>query len=163
MGYLKVLDHPLIDHKMAIIRDKNTGAKEFRESVCEIGMLLTYELSKNFKSVKVEVETPMAKTDCYTLAKPVVIVPILKAGLGMVERIHKIIPQAKIGHIGLYRDEKTMEPVEYFCKLPSNISEATVLIVDPMLATGGSASKTISMLKERGATDIRFIGIVGCP
>lgn len=163
MGYLKVLDHPLIDHKMAIIRNKNTGSKEFRESVCEIGMLLTYELSKNFKSVQVEVETPMAKTTCYTLEKPVVIVPILRAGLGMVEGIHKIIPQAKIGHIGLYRDEETLEPVEYFSKLPSNIKDATVLVVDPMLATGGSASKTISMLKERGATDIRFIGIVGCP
>lgn len=163
MGYLKVLDHPLIDHKMAIIRNKDTGPKEFRESVSEIGMLLTYELSKNFKSVKVEVETPITKTTCYVLEKPVVIVPILRAGLGMVEGIHKIIPQAKIGHVGLYRDEETMEPVEYFCKLPPNINEATVLVVDPMLATGGSASKTITMLKERGVTDVRFIGIVGCP
>lgn len=163
MGYLKVLDHPLIDHKMAIIRNKNTGPKEFRESVCEIGMLLTYELSKNFKSVPVEVETPMKKTTCYVLEKPVVIVPILRAGLGMVEGIHTIIPQAKIGHVGLYRDEKTFEPVWYFCKLPPNITEAVVLVVDPMLATGGSASVTISMLKEKGVTDIRFIGIVGCP
>lgn len=163
MGYLKVLDHPLIDHKMAIIRNKKTGAKEFREIVCEIGMLLTYELSKNFKRVQVEVETPIAKTTCYTLKKPVVIVPILRAGLGMVEGIQRIIPQAKIGHIGLYRDEKTLEPIEYFSKLPTTIVDATVLVVDPMLATGGSASKTISMLKEKGATDIRFIGIVGCP
>lgn len=163
MGYLKVLDHPLIDHKMAIIRNKNTGPKEFRESVFEIGMLLTYELSKNFKSVPVEVETPMEKTTCYVLEKPVVIVPILRAGLGMVEGIHTIIPQAKIGHVGLYRDEKTFEPVWYFCKLPPNITEAAVLVVDPMLATGGSASVTISMLKEKGVTDIRFIGIVGCP
>lgn len=163
MGYLKVLNHPLIDHKMSIIRNKETGAKEFRESVCEIGMLLTYEISRNFKTVKKTIETPMATTTSYVLSKPVVIVPILRAGLGMVEGIHKIIPNAKIGHIGLYRDEKTMEPVEYFSKLPPNISEATVLVVDPMLATGGSASKTISILKKSGAEDIRFIGIVGCP
>lgn len=163
MGYLKVLNHPLIDHKMAIVRNKETGSKEFRESISEIGMLLTYEISRNFKTVKKEIETPLEKTDCYILEKPVVIVPILRAGLGMVDGIHKIIPQAKIGHIGLYRDEKTMEPIEYFSKLPPNIAEATVLVVDPMLATGGSASKTITMLKEKGATDIRFIGIVGCP
>lgn len=163
MGYLKVLNHPLIDHKMSIIRNKETGSKEFRESVCEIGMLLTYEISRNFKTVPKVIETPMATTTSYVLEKPVVIIPILRAGLGMVEGIHKIIPNAKIGHIGLYRDEKTMEPVEYFSKLPPNIADSTVLVVDPMLATGGSASKTISMLKEAGATDIRFIGIVGCP
>lgn len=163
MGYLKVLNHPLIDHKMSIIRNKETGSKEFRESVCEIGMLLTYEISRNFKTVKKVIETPMATTTSYVLSKPVVIVPILRAGLGMVDGIHKIIPNAKIGHIGLYRDEKTMEPIEYFTKLPSNLSDATVLVVDPMLATGGSASKTISILKEAGAKDIRFIGIVGCP
>jgi uracil phosphoribosyltransferase len=163
MGYLKVLDHPLIDHKMAIIRNKNTGPKEFRESVFEIGMLLTYELSKNFKSVPVEVETPMEKTTCYVLEKPVVIVPILRAGLGMVEGIHTIIPQAKIGHVGLYRDEKTFEPVWYFCKLPPNITEAVVLVVDPMLATGGTVSKTIDILKERGVKKIKYVGIVGCP
>ena len=163
MGYLKVLNHPLIDHKMSIIRNKETGSKEFRESVCEIGMLLTYEISRNFKTVKKVIETPMATTTSYVLSKPVVIVPILRAGLGMVDGIHKIIPNAKIGHIGLYRDEKTMEPIEYFTKLPSNLSDSTVLVVDPMLATGGSASKTISILKEAGAKDIRFIGIVGCP
>ncbi len=163
MGYLKVLNHPLIDHKMAIIRNKDTGSKEFRESVCEIGMLLTYEISRNFKTIKKKVHTPMAETTCYVLKKPVVIVPILRAGLGMVEGIHKIIPSATIGHIGLYRDQKTMEPIEYFTKLPKNLEEATVLVVDPMLATGGSASKTIEILKRAGATDIRFIGIVGCP
>ena len=148
MGYLKVLDHPLIDHKMAIIRNKNTGPKEFRESVFEIGMLLTYELSKNFKSVPVEVETPMEKTTCYVLEKPVVIVPILRAGLGMVEGIHTIIPQAKLVMLD-FTEMKNIWTSLVFCKLPPNITEAVVLVVDPMLATGGSASVTISMLKEK--------------
>ncbi len=163
MSTLTILNHPLIDHKLAIIRNKETGSKEFRESVSEIGMLITYEISRNFKTIPFKVETPMEKTTCYVLEKPVVIVPILRAGLGMVEGIHKIIPTAKIGHVGLYRDEETLLPVEYFSKLPPEIASGAVLVVDPMLATGGSASATISLLKKRGAKDIRFIGIVGCP
>ena len=163
MSTLTVLNHPLIDHKMAIIRDKNTGSKEFRESVSEIGMLITYEISRNFKTIPINLETPMQKTTGYILAKPVVIVPILRAGLGMVDGIHKIIPTAKIGHVGFYRDEETLLPVEYFSKFPKNITKSTVLVVDPMLATGGSASATISLLKKRNVKDIRFIAIVGSP
>ncbi|MDD2574860.1 MAG: uracil phosphoribosyltransferase [Acholeplasmataceae bacterium] len=163
MSKVTILKHPLIDHKLALIRDKNTGSKDFRETVSEIGMLITYEISRDFKTVEVEVETPMAKTTCRMLEKPVVIVPILRAGLGMVNGIHSIIPQAKIGHIGVYRDEETFQPHEYFAKFPKDIKESTVLLVDPMLATGGSADASITMLKKRGVTDIRFVGIVGCP
>lgn len=163
MGKLQILNHPLIDHKMAKIRDKNTGTKDFREAVSEIGLLLTYEISRDFKTVSTVVETPLMETTAYVLEKPVVIVPILRAGLGMVEGIHRIIPQAKIGHVGLYRDEETLQPHEYFAKFPPEIKESTVLVVDPMLATGGSASACITLLKRRGVTDIRFVGIVGCP
>ncbi len=163
MGILKILNHPLIDHKMAKIRDKTTGTKDFREAVSEIGLLLTYEISRDFKTVPTIVETPLMETTAYILEKPVVIVPILRAGLGMVEGIHRIIPQAKIGHVGLYRDEETLQPHEYFAKFPPEIKESTVLVVDPMLATGGSAAACITLLKRRGVTDIRFVGIVGCP
>ena len=163
MGKVVVLDHPLIDHKMAKIRDKNTNTKEFRETVSEIGMLITYEISRDFETVEKKVETPIQWTNAYELKKPVVIVPILRAGLGMVEGIHNIIPTARIGHVGVYRDEETLEPHEYFCKFPVNIKEAAVLVVDPMLATGGSASAAITMVKKRGVTDIRFVGLVGCP
>ncbi|MGI6360484.1 MAG: uracil phosphoribosyltransferase [Acholeplasmatales bacterium] len=163
MGRLKILNHPLIDHKMAKIRDKSTGTKDFREAVSEIGLLLTYEISRDFKTIPLQVETPLMETTAYVLEKPVVIVPILRAGLGMVEGIHRIIPQAKIGHVGLYRDEETLQPHEYFAKFPPEIKESTVLVVDPMLATGGSAAACITLLKKRGVTDIRFVGIVGCP
>lgn len=163
MGKLVVLEHPLINHKMARIRDKNTNFKDFRETVSEIGMLITYEISRDFKTVSVEVETPIEKTVCKVLEKNIVIVPIIRAGLGMVEGIHNIIPAAKIGHIGLYRDEKTLEPHEYFAKFPEDIKKSTVLLVDPMLATGGSASAAITLLKKRGVEDVRFVGIVGCP
>lgn len=163
MGKVYILKHPLIDHKMAKIRDKSTGTKDFREAVSEIGLLLTYEISRDFKTIPVQVETPIQETTCFVLEKPVVIVPILRAGLGMVEGIHTIIPQAKIGHVGLYRDEETLLPHEYFAKFPPEIKDATVLVVDPMLATGGSAAAAITLLKRRGVTDIRFVGIVGCP
>ncbi len=163
MGILKILNHPLIDHKMAKIRDKTTGTKDFREAVSEIGLLLTYEISRDFKTIPTKVETPLMETTAYVLEKPVVIVPILRAGLGMVEGIHRIIPQAKIGHVGLYRDEETLQPHEYFAKFPPEIKESTVLVVDPMLATGGSAAACITLLKKRGVMDIRFVGIVGCP
>lgn len=163
MSKLIVLNHPLIDHKMAKIRDKNTGTKEFRESVSEVGGLITYEITRDFKTKPKQVITPLCETTCYELEKQVVIVPILRAGLGMVEGIHNIIPSAKIGHIGLYRDEETLQPHAYYSKFPPNISESVVLVVDPMLASGGSASKAIDILKEKGATDIRYIGLVGVP
>ncbi len=163
MSTLTILNHPLIDHKLSIVRNKDTGGKEFRESVSEIGMLITYEVSRTFKTVPIEVETPLEKTTCYVLEKPVVIVPILRAGLGMVDGIHQIIPNAKIGHMGLYRDEKTLKPVTYFSKLPEETKDAHVLVIDPMLATGGTAVETINILKKTGATDIKYIGIVGCP
>ena len=158
-----VVNHPLIDHKMSIIRDKNTNTKTFRENVSEIGALITYEVTRDFATVKKIVETPIEKTECNVLAKPIVIVPILRAGLGMVEGIHNIIPSAKVGHIGLYRDEKTLEPKSYFIKLPEEIKNGIVILVDPMLATGKSASQAVTMLKSQGAKDIRFVGLVGCP
>lgn len=163
MSKVVVLKHPLIDHKMAKIRDKATETKQFRETVSEIGMLVTYEITRDFETVPKVVETPITTTTAYVLKKPVVIVPILRAGLGMVEGIHNIIPSARIGHVGVYRDEVTLEPHEYFAKFPLDIAESAVLVVDPMLATGGSASAAITMVKRRGATDIRFVGLVGCP
>ncbi|MDD3123617.1 MAG: uracil phosphoribosyltransferase [Candidatus Izemoplasmatales bacterium] len=163
MGKVVEIKHPLIDHKMAIIRNKLTDTKTFRENVNEIGSLVTYEITRDLLTRPIEVETPIAKTICYTLAKEVVIVPILRAGLGMVDGIHNVIPTAKIGHVGLYRDEETLEPKQYYAKFPDIMVEATVLIVDPMLATGGSAIAAINLVKNRGAKDIRFVGLVGCP
>ncbi|MGD9910510.1 MAG: uracil phosphoribosyltransferase [Candidatus Izemoplasmatales bacterium] len=163
MGKVVEIKHPLIEHKMAIIRNKLTDTKTFRENVNEIGTLVTYEITRDLQTKPIEVETPIAKTICQTLAKEVVIVPILRAGLGMVDGIHNVIPSAKIGHIGLYRDEETLLPHAYYAKFPDVIKDATVLVVDPMLATGGSAIAAIKQVKERGAKDIRFVGLVGCP
>lgn len=163
MAKVTILNHPLIDHKMSIIRDKNTNTKSFRENVNEIGGLITFEITRDLPLKEVEVETPIQKTICRELAKDVIIVPILRAGLGMVEGIQMIIPTAKVGHIGMYRDEETLEPHEYYAKFPDEILSGTVLVVDPMLATGGSASAAITAVKKRGATDIRFVGLVGCP
>lgn len=163
MGKLVVLNHPLIDHKMALIRDKNTSTKTFRETVGEIGALITYEITKDLETVEIEVETPIQKTICRQLKNQLVIVPILRAGLGMVNGIHDMVPSAKIGHIGLYRDEKSLEPVSYYAKFPTDILDGVVLVVDPMLATGGSATAAITELKNRGAKDVRFVGLVGCP
>ncbi|MBE0701209.1 MAG: uracil phosphoribosyltransferase [Acholeplasmataceae bacterium] len=163
MNKLTILTHPLIDHKMAKIRDKRTGTKEFRESVSEVGGLITYEITRDFKTIPKQIETPICETTVYELEKQIVIVPILRAGLGMVEGIHNIIPTAKIGHIGLYRDEETLQPHVYYSKFPKDIQNSVVLVVDPMLATGGSASKAIDILKSLGASDIRYIGLVGCP
>jgi len=163
MGRLTIINHPLIEHKLAIIRNRATDTKTFRENVNEIGSLVTYEITRDLTTRPIEVETPIAKTICQVLAKEVVIVPILRAGLGMVDGIHMVIPTAKIGHIGLYRDEKTLLPHEYYVKLPDVIAQATVLVVDPMLATGGSAIVAINHIKARGAKDIRFVGLVGCP
>lgn len=163
MGKVVVLKHPLIDHKMMKIRDKRTGTKEFREAVSEVGGLITYEITRDFTTVPKTIETPICETTVYQLEKQVVIIPILRAGLGMVDGIHNIIPTAKIGHIGLYRDEETLQPQVYYSKFPKDIADCAVLVVDPMLASGGSASKAIEILKSKGATDIRYIGLVGCP
>jgi uracil phosphoribosyltransferase len=163
MNQLTIINHPLLEHKMAIIRNKSTDTKTFRENVNEIGALVTYEITRDLETKPVEVETPMGKTICQVLSKEVIIVPILRAGLGMVDGIHSVIPTAKIGHIGLWRDETTLQPHEYYLKLPPQIEKATVLIVDPMLATGGSAVAAIDRVKKRGAKDIRFVGLVGCP
>ncbi|PKL00161.1 MAG: uracil phosphoribosyltransferase [Tenericutes bacterium HGW-Tenericutes-1] len=163
MGKLVIINHPLIEHKLSIIRNKLTDTKTFRENVNEIGSLVTYEITRDLATKTVEVETPITTTTCLTLAKEVVIVPILRAGLGMVDGIHTVIPTAKIGHIGLYRDENTLLPHEYYVKLPESLELATILVVDPMLATGGSAIVAINKIKQRGGKDIRFVGLVGCP
>lgn len=163
MSKLVILNHPLIDHKMTIIRNKETGGKEFRETVSEIGMLITYEVSRGFKTVTNKIETPLKETKGFQLEKPVVIIPILRAGLGMVEGVHRIIPNAKIGHIGLYREADTFNAITYYSKLPDNIQNAHVLVVDPMLATGGTAVAAVDILKKAGAKDVRFIGLVGAP
>ena len=158
MSKLTVFDHPLIQHKLTIIRDKNVGTKEFREIVDEIASLMAYEVTRDLPVEDVVVETPVAKTTQKTLAgKKLAIVPILRAGLGMVDGIMKLIPAARIGHIGMYRDEESLEPVEYFVKLPEDIDQREVLVVDPMLATGGSAVMAIDALKKRGATKIKLV------
>ncbi|MBN2504460.1 MAG: uracil phosphoribosyltransferase [Bacilli bacterium] len=163
MGKVILINHPLIEHKLAIIRNKTTDTKTFRENVNEIGSLVTYEITRDLTTKPVQVETPIAMTTCQQLAKDVVIVPILRAGLGMVDGIHNVIPTAKIGHIGLYRDERTLKPHSYYMKLPPVLPDATILVVDPMLATGGSAVAAINLVKQQGGKDIRFVGLVGCP
>ena len=164
MANVTVLDHPLIQHKLAILRDKNTGVKEFRELVGEIAALMCYEATRNLPTVEVEVETPVAVAKCKVLAgKKLAIVPILRAGLGMVDTMVDLIPSAKVGHIGLYRDPETHMPVEYYCKLPDDISNRHVFVVDPMLATGGSAVAAIDFLKKHGCRKITMMNIIGCP
>ena len=164
MSKLTVFDHPLIQHKLTIIRDKNVGTKEFREIVDEIASLMAYEVTRDLPVEDVVIETPVAKTTQKQLAgKKLAIVPILRAGLGMVDGIMKLIPAARIGHIGMYRDEESLEPVEYFVKLPEDIDQREVLVVDPMLATGGSAVMAIDALKKRGATKIKLITLVSAP
>ena len=144
------VEHPLILHKLAFIRSKNTGSKDFRELVEEVSMLMAYEVTRDLATEEVEIETPICKTKCKMLSgKKIAIVPILRAGLGMVDGMLKLIPAAKIGHIGLYRDEETLQPVEYFCKLPQDIAERDVMVVDPMLATGGSATDALTLLKKK--------------
>jgi len=164
MGNFQVIDHPLIQHKLTIIRDKNTGTKYFREVVNEIARLLAYEVSREMPLEDVEIETPLIKSTQKQLAgKKVVIVPILRAGLGMVDGMLDLIPAAKVGHVGMYRDHETMEPVEYFIKMPSDLPDRQLLVVDPMLATGGSAVAAIDALKKRGATNIKFVCLVAAP
>ena len=159
-----VFDHPLIRHKVAILRDKNTSMKEFRELIEEITTIMTYESMRDVELVPVQVETPLEVTTQYKVADDsVAIVPILRAGLGMVNGVHKVFPTAKVGHIGMYRDEDTLEPHEYYCKLPEDIEHKTVFLVDPMLATGGSACDAIAALKQRGCKKIKFMAIIAAP
>lgn len=164
MGKFQVIDHPLIQHKVSIIRDKDCGTKVFREVVDEIAMLMAYEISRDMPVEDVVIETPITKTTKKTLAgKKVAIIPILRAGLGMVDGILELIPAAKVGHVGMYRDEETLEPHEYFVKLPEDIDSRQLLVVDPMLATGGSAIMAIDSLKKRGASNIKFVCLVAAP
>ena len=164
MSELHVYDHPLIQHKLSILRDKNTSVKEFRELISEIAGLMCYEATRDLPLEEVEIETPVAKAKAKRLAgKKMAVVPILRAGLGMVDGIVAMIPSCKIGHIGLYRDPETLEPVEYYCKLPADISERDVLVVDPMFATGGSASAACTVLKQRGCRHIKLMCIIGAP
>ena len=164
MSKLTQLNHPLIFHKMALIRDKNTGAKDFRELVEEVSMLMAYEVTRDLETEEVEIETPVVKAKSKVIAgKKLGIVPILRAGLGMVDGMLKLIPAAKVGHIGLYRDEETLKPVEYFCKLPQDIAERDIMVVDPMLATGGSAADALTLLKEKGAKNLRLVCLISAP
>lgn len=158
------MDHPLIQHKLTLIRDKNTGAKEFRELVKEVSMLLAYEVTRDLPLEDTEVETPIQVTKSKVLAgRKLGIVPILRAGLGMVDGFLNLLPAAKVGHVGLYRDPETLEPVEYYVKLPSDVNERELIIIDPMLATGGSANAAIGFLKNRGAEMIKFVCLIACP
>ncbi len=164
MGKLVIMDHPLIKHKIGYIRRTDTGTKDFRDTISEIAMLICYEATRDLAVTPVEIETPICKTTVYELkGKKQAIVPILRAGLGMVDGMLTLMPAAKIGHIGLYRDPETHEPVEYYCKLPADCAEREVFVVDPMLATGGSSVAAIRMLKEKGCKKIHFLCIIAAP
>jgi len=158
-----VLNHPLITHKLTQMRQVSTGTKDFRQNLDEIAGLMAYEITRDLPTKKVDIVTPVAPCTTEELAKEIVLVPILRAGLGMVNGIRNLVPTAKVGHIGLYRDEDTLEPHEYFAKFPSNMPDAVVMVLDPMLATGGSASAAITMLKKRGAKSIKLVCLVGAP
>ena len=164
MSTLHVIDHPLIVHKLSIMRNKKTGSKDFRELLNEIAMLMGYELTRDLPLEDIVIETPVSKMTAKRISgKKLAIVPILRAGLGMVDGLLTLVPVAKVGHIGLYRDPDTHKPVEYYCKLPLDIEERTVILVDPMLATGGSAVDALTMLKNKGCKDIRFMCLVAAP
>ncbi len=164
MGKVYIFDHPLIQHKLSILRDEKTSSKEFRELVSEIAMLMCFEATRDLPVEEVEVQTPVAVARCKRLAgKKLAVVPILRAGLGMVDGMVNLIPAAKVAHIGLYRDPKTHEPVKYYYKMPADIAEREVIVVDPMLATGGSASAAITFLKQDGVKHIRIMSIIGAP
>ena len=159
-----ILDHPLIQHKISLLRDKNTGSKDFRELVSEIAMFMCYEATRDLPLKEVEIETPVAIAKTKVISgRKVAFVPILRAGLGMVEGMLNLVPAAKIGHIGMYRDPETFEPHEYYCKLPSDITKREVIVLDPMLATGGSAIDAISQLKSKGVQNIKFLCIIAAP
>lgn len=164
MAKIMVFDHPLIQHKVAMMRDKNTTSKEFRDLAREVAMLMAYEVTRDLPTKDVDIETPICPTTVKMLAgMDVAIVPILRAGLGFVDGMLEIIPNAKVGHVGLYRDPETKEPVEYYCKLPEDIDKRRVIIVDPMLATGGSAAAACDFVKARGAKDISFMCLIAAP
>jgi len=159
-----VFDHPLIQHKLSLIRDKHTGSKDFRELVEEVAMLMAYEVTRDFPLQEIEVETPVAIAKCKVIAgRKVGLVPILRAGLGMVDGVLKLIPAAKVGHVGLYRDPETLKPVEYYCKLPTDVTERDLIVIDPMLATGGSAVAAIEFLKVRGVKNIKLMCLIAAP
>lgn len=159
-----VMNHPLIQHKLTLIRDKNTGSKEFRELVEEVAMLMCYEVTRNMPLEEIEIETPICSMKTKVLSgRKVGLVPILRAGLGMVDGFLNLLPAAKVGHIGLYRDPVTLKPVEYYCKLPSDVQERELIVLDPMLATGGSANAAIQFLKDRGANSIKLACLISCP
>ncbi|MBP5294023.1 MAG: uracil phosphoribosyltransferase [Clostridia bacterium] len=164
MSELHIIDHPLIQHKLTIMRDKRTGPKEFRELLKEIATLMGYELTRDLPLEEVKIETPICKTVSKIVSgRKLAIVPILRAGLGMVDGLQELVPVAKVGHIGLYRDPRTHKPVEYYCKLPTDVDQRMVILVDPMLATGGSAADALTMLKARGCHNIRFMCLVAAP
>ncbi len=164
MSTVTITNHPLIQHKLSILRDKNTPSKDFRELVSEIAMLMCYEATRDLPLQEIEIETPLCKCAAHNLeGKKLAIVPILRAGLGMVDGVLQLLPSARIGHIGLYRDPETLKPVEYYCKLPADISDRDVIVLDPMLATGGSAIDAITMIKERNPKSIKFMGIIAAP
>ena len=160
---LHVMDHPLILHKISMLRSKETGTKDFRELICEIALLIGYEATRDLPVTEYTVSTPVAEAVGYRLPRQVCLVPILRAGLGMVDALLSLIPAARVGHIGLYRDPQTLEPVEYYCKMPPDLAERVVLVLDPMLATGGSAAAAITFLKQRGAKSIKMLNIIGAP
>ena len=164
MSTVHVFDHPLIQHKLSIMRDEKTGPKEFRELLTEISTLMAFEVTRDLPLKTVTVKTPICETQTNKIAgKKLAIVPILRAGLGMVDGIRALVPTAKVGHIGLYRDPKTLEPVEYYCKLPSDAEEREILLVDPMLATGGSSSAAIGFIKKRGCKNIKLVSLIAAP
>lgn len=161
---IKVIDHPLIQHKLSLMRDVNTGTKEFRELLEEISMLMAFEITRDLPLMEIEIETPLVKAKCKVLAgEKLGIVPILRAGLGMVNGVIRVIPTAKVGHIGLYRDPETLLPVEYYCKLPNDVGERHFILIDPMLATGGSAAAAITLLKNKGVKYIKLMCLVAAP
>lgn len=164
MGKVYIFDHPLIQHKLSLMRDKNTGAKEFRELLEEISMLMVYEVTRDLPTEEIDIETPLCMTKSRVLSgKKVGIIPILRAGLGMVDGVAKLMPAARIGHIGLYRDPATLQPVEYYCKLPADSENRELLLLDPMLATGGSASAAITFIKQRNCFNICLVNLIAAP
>ncbi len=163
MGKLFISEHPLMKHKITMLRDKNTSTKEFKELISEVAMLLKYEATRELPTVETTVQTPIAEAKCSKIKQDIVIVPILRAGLGMVDGVHNILPAAKVGHIGLYRDPETLTPVEYYCKVPKDLENTKVFVLDPMLATGKTAEAAVEFLKERGAKDVTVICVLAAP
>ena len=163
MNKVTVVDHPLVAAKLSILRDKTTAPDEFRRNLQEISILLLMEATRDWSTLPAEIETPLARCRTRRLARPVVLVPILRAGLGMLDGMSRFLPEANVGHIGIYRNEQTLQPVSYYCRLPSELGEANVVLIDPMLATGNSATQAMTLLKQNGAARIQFVALVACP